>query len=1854
MPARFTTLFCLLGLLFLQIAEARAGIVNASWDSVGEVPVTVSGNYDATGLTVNFTLNFAPAAGTNLTVVRLTGLGTINGTFANLAQNQAVALGFGGQTYPFVANYNGGPGNNDLVLQWAGTRALAWGNNFNGQLGNGSTTTSLLPAAVTSSGVLAGKTILALSAGASHSMALCSDGTVAAWGSNSTGQIGANGGSQSSTPVIVSTLGVLSTKRVIAIAAGANHSLALCADGTVAGWGANTSGQLGNGGGGSTGTPVAVNTNGVLSGKKVVAIAAGQSHSMALCSDGTVAAWGANASGQLGNKSTTGSSLPVAVYTQSALAGKTVTAIAAGQFHSFALCSDGTLATWGDNADGQLGNNSSTPSNIPVAVTTAGTVLATKTVTDVGAGGFHSLALCSDGTVATWGQNTYGQLGITSGSHYLPNAVATSGTALAGKTVTAIAGGFLHSLALCSDGTLTAWGLNASGQLGTGNTSTSGVPVAVSTTGLSVSEKFQVPASGANAQHSLAIVAFPYVPPLYTTGTLISNGSFETGFTNWSVSDVNAPFSSLRISTAGLDPPGAGLFSPAPTDGTHAATSGFEGTGPSVIRLSHDVAVTGYEPFLRFDWRAGWNMLNFSGSTLPRTFAVTIEPVGGGPVMQSTVILTAAAHTKNLDTGSQAGVVDLSAFIGTTVRVCFDLTVPETNTGPAYFQLDNVRTAALLPATVNPITRPATALALHGATLNGIVNAGGLNTAVDFQYGTDTTYGGVTPDPQNPYTGTTDSAASATVSGLAVNTTYHYRVRTTNSAGTKYGADATFTTLPLAPVITFPESQFQSYSSVAFNATVNPNGASTVVTFEYGPTTAYGSSTPAWEGPFTVPGIANGQVSGVPGGVPLYWKVTAQNAGGIAFFEGVYAPDPAPPGDPTVTTLPPTLVERRYATLHGTVNANGSSATVDFDFGPTTFYSSHVNAYPSTVSGSAVTAVGGTVNGLSPGTTYHCRTRAYGPNGYVFGPDVTFSTPPIGFPAASTDAATGLTLTSVFLNGYASANNGPPATVSFDYGPDTNYGSTVTVGNYGGGNFDTWEVQIPISGDAVTYHYRIKAKNNIGTTFGQDMTFTTIDSHEARLYGLTLGSGALTPAFDRNVFAYTLALPFEATSLWLLPTASTGIGSVTVNGIDVTSGGSTGDLALNIGDNVFHIVVTALDGTTQQTYTITVTRPAPVAGNLDLSFNGTGMMSADLGGYNYIYAMAVQPDGKIVTVGAATNGMDDDFAVARFNPDGSPDTTFGGGTGRVLTDFAGWGDNAAAVAVQGDGRIVVAGLAGNGVTSNFGVARYNADGTPDTTFNGTGKVITQFPVPPGQPAGASASCIAVQSDGKILVAGYAENGTDNDFAIVRYHGNILTGPPGTLDTSFGAAGVVTTDMGGEDYPSCMTLQGDGKILLAGAASIAGPIDSVLARYNADGTLDPTFNGTGKVIASLSTDIDSISAIAVQSDGKIVAAGLASNGTDYDFVVARFHGNIATGTPGTLDTTFNGTGKTIAAIGSRDDFATGVALQSDGKIVVAGTTENGSKHQFAVLRYKADGTPDTTFHGNGIATADFGSSDEVANCMVLQDDGKILVGGSMVGIFNDFAVARFLGDGPGINVQTDAAENVFDGLSTVKVPSVFPGANTSVTFTIQNTGTANLTGLGITLDGADNTAFDVTTNPVAPVTPFSSSGGTSVTVRFTPASRGTKHATMHITSNVPGSNGSYDIALTGTGLASLGDWRQQFLGTANNTGDAADDADPYHTGVPNLAVFAILGPDQNPATVSAGQLPQPQFSGPEYGISFTQPAEVSGVTYGAEWSEDLAPGNWHPVSDTGGNGIHTFMVPIGINTQIFMRLNVTRP
>jgi alpha-tubulin suppressor-like RCC1 family protein len=345
----------------------------------------------------------------------------------------------------------------------------AWGYNSSGQLGNGTTTISRVPGAV------AGLSeVTAIAAGGEHSLALLANSTVKAWGANREGQLGNGTTASSKVPLAVTGL-----SNVVAIAAGREHSVALLANGTVMAWGCNEEGELGGGTNAlKSAIPVAVKG---LTG--VTAIAAGGDFSLARLSNGTVMAWGAGDEGQLGNGKRNKSITPVVAKGVSG-----AVAVAAGREHALALLSNGTVMSWGSNLAHQLGmptkfkvvkeeeetflEEEEQPENNPVPEP----VGALSGATAVAAGAEHSLALLGDGEVMAWGANSNDQLGngTQGGISNVPTAVG----GLSG--VTAIAAGAQHTLALLSSGSVEAWGYNPDGQLGNGSNMNSPVPVAIS------------------------------------------------------------------------------------------------------------------------------------------------------------------------------------------------------------------------------------------------------------------------------------------------------------------------------------------------------------------------------------------------------------------------------------------------------------------------------------------------------------------------------------------------------------------------------------------------------------------------------------------------------------------------------------------------------------------------------------------------------------------------------------------------------------------------------------------------------------------------------------------------------------------------------------------------------------------------------------------------------------------------------------------------------------------------------------------------------------------------------------------------------------------------------------------------------------------------------------------------------------------------------------------------------------------------------------------------------------------------------------------------------------------------------
>lgn len=379
------------------------------------------------------------------------------------------------------------------------------------------------------------------------------------------------------------------------------------------------------------------------------------------------------------------------------------------------------------------------------------------------------------------------------------------------------------------------------------------------------------------------------------------------------------------------------------------------------------------------------------------------------------------------------------------------------------------------------------------------------------------------------------------------------------------------------------------------------------------------------------------------------------------------------------------------------------------------------------------------------------------------------------------------------------------------------------------------------------------------------------------------------------------------------------------------------------------------------------------AGDLDATFGTSGKVTTQIGSArSEALALALQADGKFVAAGYSSNGANIDFALARYNNNGTLDTAFGNG-GKVTTDIGGADNASLALAIQPDGKFVAAGSSFNGTNDDFALVKYNSNGTLDDTFGTGGIVTTNF-----NNSSETIDAIAVQTDGKIIVAGYTLNGSFFDFALARYNSN------GTPDETFGTGGKVTTGFSDfDDLARAIVIQADGKIVVAGEADT----DFAVARYNSNGTLDTTFDGDGRVRTSINL-FDSAYDVAIQTDGKIVAAGEAGNGNNSDFALIRYESG------GALDATFDGDGIVTTAIGASDEFASSLAIQTNGRIVVGGFSFNGASDDFALVRYNSNGTLDSTFGAGGKVTTDFGSSsNDYISALAIQSGNKAIAVGS---------------------------------------------------------------------------------------------------------------------------------------------------------------------------------------------------------------------------------------------------------------------
>jgi uncharacterized delta-60 repeat protein len=381
-------------------------------------------------------------------------------------------------------------------------------------------------------------------------------------------------------------------------------------------------------------------------------------------------------------------------------------------------------------------------------------------------------------------------------------------------------------------------------------------------------------------------------------------------------------------------------------------------------------------------------------------------------------------------------------------------------------------------------------------------------------------------------------------------------------------------------------------------------------------------------------------------------------------------------------------------------------------------------------------------------------------------------------------------------------------------------------------------------------------------------------------------------------------------------------------------------------------------------------------GDLDPTFGAGGKVTTDFGASEVGWAVAVQRDRRVVVAGHRWDPGPHDFVLARYTANGRLDGTFDG-DGKVTTDFGG-SDGASDVGIQRDGKIVAVGR--GSPTQDFALARYGVDGSLDTTFGAGGKVLTTFQT--GSNDGASA--VLIQADGRIVAGGSSAS----EFALARYLAD------GALDPSFGSGGrVITPISSANDHLFDLAVQPDGKLVAAGWSFRDGEPRIALARYDQDGSLDSSFDGDGIVVASFRS---AAAHLLVQRDGKLVVAGLGE--------LTRFSAD------GSLDRSFGGDGR--ARSGDVGAFA--AAIQPDGKILVIGTVAPGRfpTGNFGLARLTADGRLDTTYGRHGSVVTGFSAgSDDQALAGVLMADGKLVVSGmtSRTGETGpwDFAVARYV-------------------------------------------------------------------------------------------------------------------------------------------------------------------------------------------------------------------------------------------------------
>ena len=411
-------------------------------------------------------------------------------------------------------------------------------------------------------------------------------------------------------------------------------------------------------------------------------------------------------------------------------------------------------------------------------------------------------------------------------------------------------------------------------------------------------------------------------------------------------------------------------------------------------------------------------------------------------------------------------------------------------------------------------------------------------------------------------------------------------------------------------------------------------------------------------------------------------------------------------------------------------------------------------------------------------------------------------------------------------------------------------------------------------------------------------------------------------------------------------------------------------------------------------FSFTCLSVAQSPGDLDKTFGNDGKVNVGIGGYyDVAKSMALQHDGKIVVVGYGKESLASfkGLSVARYLQNGEMDYDFGnlGVIQRVTTDLEG---EAYSVVIQKDNKIVITGYSISPATNNEEITliRFTENGNVDKSFGNKGLIVTAISTE--KDVGSS---VAIQLDGRIVVVGTTDHKPTTDIVLIRYNKN------GSLDYGFGIGGIVITDIKSSmDIGKSLAIQSDGKLIVSGFTHIINKFFMTLLRYDSNGELDPTFGNSGIVITDINGRRGKMD-LALQNDGKIILVGPSEVENSHHFTVLRFNNN------GSLDKSFGNNGVTKSIIGDHSE-AESVALDLNGNIVVAGTTELGNE-QFVVAMYNQNGMLVPEFGSDGIVKTSFiKNSVDRAHSVVTDNDGNIIVAGETENDYTTFGLVKLIG------------------------------------------------------------------------------------------------------------------------------------------------------------------------------------------------------------------------------------------------------